>query len=90
MKPLRSFPISPIFAFQPSAGPARGKGDRRAMAVIHTASRNGACLKLCSYFVLEPNASKNGKYAGASTARRPSPAEEKVLRCRFWATPFCR
>jgi hypothetical protein len=36
---LRSFPISPIFDCQPSAAPARGKGDRRAMAVIHTASR---------------------------------------------------
>src|SRR5580692_7519440 len=33
---LRSFPISPIFACQPSAGPAHGKGDRRAMVVIHT------------------------------------------------------
>src|SRR5580704_2856066 len=62
---LRSFPISPIFAFQPSAGPARGKGDRRAMAVIHTASRRGAYPKLCSYFVLAPDARGTAKHRDA-------------------------
>src|SRR5258708_4626376 len=73
---LRSFPISPTFGLQPSAGPALGKGDRRAMAVIHTASRHAAYPNVRSYFVPTISASANAKYEVASTLRRPS--QEKV------------
>jgi len=86
MKLLRSFPISPIFGFQRNAGPARGKGDRRAMAVIHTASRRAAGPKLCSYFVLTPNASGNANRKAGSTSI--DPGRGKMAQCCFWGTPF--
>jgi hypothetical protein len=77
-----------MLGLQPSAGPARGKGDRRVMAVIHTASRHAAGLKLCSYFVLKPDASENGKYEVASTSRRAARQGESLsllfLGNTFW------
>jgi hypothetical protein len=73
---LRSFPISPIAGFQPSAGPGRGKGDRRKMAVIHTASRRAACSNACSYFVLTVKASETAKYQVAPASRHASPQGE--------------
>jgi hypothetical protein len=90
MKLLRSFPISPMFAFQPSAGPARGKGDRRAMAVIHTASRRGRLptdmFLFCSRFKCKDNGEMRGRIAFAPSV----PLKEKVVRCCFRATPFGR
>src|ERR1700734_913504 len=81
IKLLRSFPISPIFACQPSAGPARGKGDRRVLAVIHTWPSSPPLRRgrpnICSYFVLTTGASENGEREVIRTSRRPCLSRRK-------------
>ena len=77
MKLLRSFPISPMFAFQPSAGPARSRAIGARWPLSTRLRVAAACPRICSYFVLNSSARALAKCEVASTSRRPFPSWRK-------------